>query len=235
VDKAEFDKFADEYREVHSRNIRASGEEPEFFAEYKVLDTAQLAAKLGLGPSPKILDFGAGIGNSVPFFARHMPGARLTCLDVSQKCLQVAMERFPGLADYRLFDGQALPFPDASFDLVFTACVFHHIPEAEHEGLLREMRRVLRPGGMFLIFEHNPRNPLTLSAVKSCVFDENAQLIDATTLRRRVRAAGFAAVQSAYRIFFPGILRQLRFIEPLLKWLPLGAQYYVVGRRHEVP
>lgn len=113
--------------------------------------------------------------------------------------------------------------------MVFSACVFHHIPAEKHEGLLWEICRVLRPGGLFLVFEHNPYNPLTVCAVNSCPFDENAVLIDANTFCKRVTAAGFASVQYTYRIFFPRILRPLRIIEPLLGWLPIGAQYYVVG------
>ena len=57
MDKAEFDKFADEYRALHARNIRISGEGPEFFAEYKVRDVAR---HLGAARSTvaRILDFG---------------------------------------------------------------------------------------------------------------------------------------------------------------------------------
>ena len=229
MNQAEFDKFADEYRNLHSRSIRASGEQPEFFAEYKVMDAARLAADAGLGTSLRVLDFGAGVGNSVPFFVKYIPACRLTCVDVSTRSMEIAEERFPGLAEYREFDGRTLPFTDDSYDMVFSACVFHHIPTEEHMGLLREIRRVLRPRGLFVVFEHNPYNPLTVRAVNSCLFDENAVLLDAYTLRKRVTAAGFASVQHRYRIFFPRILRPLRMIEPLLGWLPFGAQYYVVG------
>jgi hypothetical protein len=44
MDEAEFDKFADEYRSMHAANIRLSGEDPEYFAEYKIAD---IAAELG--------------------------------------------------------------------------------------------------------------------------------------------------------------------------------------------
>lgn len=95
MDQAEFDKFADEYRNLHSRNIRASGEQPEFFAEYKVRDAAKLATDAGLGASLRVMDFGAGVGNSVPFFAKYMPACHLTCVDVSTRSLEIARERFP--------------------------------------------------------------------------------------------------------------------------------------------
>lgn len=108
MNQAEFDKFADEYRNLHSRSIRASGEQPEFFTEYKVMDAARLAADAGLGTSLRVMDFGAGVGNSVPFFVKYNLACRLACVDVSTRSLEIAEERFPGLADYREFDGRTL-------------------------------------------------------------------------------------------------------------------------------
>ena len=230
MDKAEFDHFADEYQALHRANIKASGEGPEFFAEYKIRDLARWVQRLA-PQNPRILDFGAGVGNSVPFFASYLPGAALTCLDVSPRSLDIARERFPGLADYRLFDGQRLPFEDGAFDVAFTACVFHHVAADEHVALLKELHRVLAPGGFFVIFEHNPWNPLTARAVRDCPFDENAVLINAPTLQRRLLSAGFRSARRRYRIFFPAFLKALRVFEPWLAWLPLGAQYYILARK----
>lgn len=231
MDKAEFDKFADEYRAMHVANIGASGETPEYFAEYKVRDVAQLVAKHEPVVS-RILDFGAGIGSSVPYFCQYFPAAELTCVDVSDKSLAIGAARFPGNARFEAFDGRRLPFPDNVFDLAFAACVFHHIPHAEHIDLLQELRRVLTPRGRLIVFEHNPFNPLTVQAVNTCPFDENARLIRAHTMRYHFVAAGFRDLKVRYRIFFPRALRILRPLETLLGWLPLGAQYYVAARKH---
>lgn len=231
MDKAEFDKFADEYRSLHEANIRISQESPDFFAEYKVKDTALLALnKLQTGELD-ILDFGTGVGNSVPFFRRHLPDANLYCLDVSADCLALAQERFSGQAEFVQFDGDVIPFPEAHFDLAFAACVFHHIPTEEHKRHLSDLLRVLRPGGMLVIFEHNPFNLLTVRAVNTCAFDENAVLIKAQTMMQRASTVGFENVERKYRIFFPGSLRALRPLEPFLSWLPLGAQYYIAARK----
>lgn len=226
--ESEFDKFADEYKRMHANNIRASGEGPEYFARYKVQDVARL---LGAYPQheQQILDFGAGVGTSVPYFRELLPNAKLTCLDVSNKSLDLGRRLHPGQADFVWFDGATIPYPDNTFDLVFAACVFHHIPHEQHPAILEELRRVLRPGGQCVFFEHNPYNPLTVRAVNTCPFDENAVLIKAADFHRRTRQAGFSDVTHRYRIFFPGMLRHLRFIEPYLTWLPLGAQYYVAG------
>ena len=50
MDEAEFDKFADEYRALHAANIRLSGEDPEYFAEYKIIDIAAELARANVAP-----------------------------------------------------------------------------------------------------------------------------------------------------------------------------------------
>ena len=230
MDPAEFDRFADEYRSLHARNIAISGEDPEFFAEYKIRDlAAESRTHYGAHFAPTILDFGAGIGSSVPYFCKHLPRAQITCLDVSRRSLEVGEGRFPGQARFVHFDGVHIPFPDGSFDIVFAACVFHHIKHEEHESLFAEFHRVLGLKGMVIVFEHNPYNPLTVRAVNTCAFDENARLITGRAMRRRLYAAGFRNVRLRYRIFFPHALGAIRALERWMRWLPLGAQYYAVA------
>lgn len=227
MDRAEFDCFADEYEQQHASNIRISGETPAYFARYKVQDVARLCA----AQTPaRILDFGAGVGASVPHWREAFPQASLTCLDVSPRSLTIARERHPGAAEYCVFDGVTIPFAAGSFDVAFAACVFHHIDVLRQEPLLRELRRVLSSDGRLFVFEHNPLNPLTRHAVNTCPFDANAVLIGACTLRERLRAAGFGRISLAYRIFFPHALRALRPLERVLTRLPLGAQYYLCAQ-----
>jgi SAM-dependent methyltransferase len=230
MDEAEFDKFAAEYRHIHAANIKLSGEDPEYFAEYKIKDIATELAR-ARAPNGRVLDFGAGVGYSIPFFRRHLPASRVTCLDVSKRSLEIGAAKHGTDAEFRHFDGASIPYDADSFDVTLASCVFHHIPHAEHVGLLREIRRVLRPGGTLFVFEHNPLNPLTRHAVNTCAFDENAVLIGAPRLRARTLEAGFGAARIKYRIFFPAKLRGLRGLERHLTWLPLGAQYYVCARK----
>ena len=231
MDKQEFDKFADEYQAVHAQNIAMSGETTEFFAEYKIAELGKFAASIGLPAAGEVLDFGAGVGNSVPYFNKHLGAYALTCLDVSERSLDIARQRFPGQAEYIHFDGGRLPFDDKRFDIVFSACVCHHIQHARHPALLAEFYRVLKPGGLLLIFEHNPYNPLTVHAVNTCPFDDNADLIKAGTFRRRLQEENFSRTEVNYRIFVPGPMRFLRPLERFVNWLPLGAQYFVAGRK----
>jgi SAM-dependent methyltransferase len=229
MNEAEFDKFADEYHAALSAGIAVSGEAPEYFSEYKLADIAQhWRPRLQPDAAPlRLLDFGAGVGNSVPYVGKYFPGAKLTCLDLSQRSLMVAERRFPGAADYVHFDGVNLPFEPGHFDIAFAMVVFHHIPHEDHLALFQQLQRSLRPGGNLFIFEHNPYNPLTVRVVNNCAFDENARLISAGALRSNILRAGFGSARTRYRVFFPHGLRALRAVEPALAWLPLGGQYFV--------
>lgn len=224
--EAEFDKFAGEYEQEHAASIRLSGETPAFFARYKITDVAEVLARLGRKPL-RILDFGAGVGNSVGPMREAFPDSEIVLLDPSSQSLNIARSRFPGQAHCQPFDGQTIPYGDDHFDLVFTACVFHHIPEELHVGLLGEISRVMKPGGSFFLFEHNPWNPLTLHAVRSCSFDENAVLINARQMNSRMAKAGLSSTRTAYRLFFPRFLAKLRPLERYLTNVPIGAQYFV--------
>lgn len=189
--KSEFDAFAEEYQNLHQNNIRITGELPHYFAEYKIIDTKELTTYYERQEESSILDFGSGVGNSVPYLKKHFPLCNLTCLDISTKSIDIAKKRFPGYAKYCSFDGNLIPFRENSYNIVFTACVFHHIDHSEHAAILSEIYRVLKPGGLFVIFEHNPINPLTLHAVNTCPFDENAVLIKASKLVNTIKRAGF--------------------------------------------
>ena len=94
----------------------------------------------------RILDFGAGIGNSIPFFRRHFPAAHITCADPSVRSIKLSRRRFPGPEQYTLLTGHEIPHEVGAFDMAFSACVFHHIPHEEHAHWLRELLRVTRPG-----------------------------------------------------------------------------------------
>jgi len=222
----EFDKFADEYYSKHADNIRITGEMPEYFARYKVADLVRMHPNL-TAKSTFILDFGAGVGSSVPFLLEFFPNALLSCVDVSPRSLEIGQKRFPTAAKFKLFDGYHLPYDSRAFDLVFAACVFHHIPKNRHADILAEILRVLKPGGLFAVYEHNPLNPLTRRAVRTCAFDENVALIRVGRLTAAIKAAGFVSIKRAFRLFFPRALRFLRPLEPHLGWCPLGAQYVV--------
>ncbi|MGR9000415.1 MAG: class I SAM-dependent methyltransferase [Gammaproteobacteria bacterium] len=227
--QAEFDLLADEYQEQHKKNIAITGESPEYFSEYKIADLAELINRLRL-PTSKILDFGSGIGNSLPYFRKYFSSTAISCADISARSIKIAQNRFPGQENYVLID-KSIPVPTASQDIVFSACVFHHIPHDDHLYWLAELLRITKPGGILAIYEHNPLNPLTIRAVNTCPLDVNAELIQGRTMRQRALDGGWKDAHVDYKLFFPAILSALRPMERHLEWLRLGAQYRMIARK----
>ncbi len=101
-----------------------------------------------------VLEAGCGIGTDGARFAGV--GARYTGLDVTPAALTLARRRFEldGLPG-RFVNGSVtkLPFPDDSFDLVFSHGVIHHVDDTE--AAAREFHRVLKPGGTVLVMVYN--------------------------------------------------------------------------------
>lgn len=225
----EFDLIADDYYVNHAANISVTGENPEYFAEYKILDLFLYVEKHQIAHK-YIFDFGSGIGNSIPFFRKYFSSSVLNCGDISSRSLEIAQSRFPGAESY-INIGETIKLEDSSQDIVFTACVFHHIPKMRRAYWLSELFRVLRPGGMLAIYEHNPLNPLTLRAVNTCPFDINAELIKGNYFKFMLKESGWLNTKLAYKIFFPAAFKILRPLEKKLEFLPLGAQYRLMAQK----
>jgi trans-aconitate methyltransferase len=228
LQQAEFDKFADAYFDMHAENIGISGEDPAYFARYKIVELRRLWSQKRMPEPTTVLDFGCGIGASLPHLAVAFPSARLTAFDVSEKSLTVARDQYPGLANF-IHANDLTELEHTGFDLVFTSCVFHHIDESRHVETFCKLRSLLRPEGRLVVFEHNPANPVTRYIVATCPFDENAVLISSAQLCARQRQAGFLSVERRYVGFFPRALAALRRFEPKLSSMPIGAQYYTVA------
>jgi SAM-dependent methyltransferase len=124
-----------------------------------------------------------------------------------------------------------LPFDDNSFDFVTAVCVFHHLDDAARALLADEIKRVLAPGGLCCIVEHNPWNPATQVIVRRCAVDANAELISAPTTLRLLEQSGFEPLATDYFLYVPErLFERLRWIEEKLRNLPLGGQYISLAR-----
>jgi SAM-dependent methyltransferase len=97
----------------------------------------------------RALDYGCGAGRSTRLLKRL--GYDASGIDISDAMLEAARALDPG-GDYRRLDGARIPLPDGSVDLAFSSLVFFEIPSvAGMTEAAAEIRRVLKPGGVFVL------------------------------------------------------------------------------------
>lgn len=226
----EFDGYASDYKANLGRAVAVSGEEPDYFAAYKINYLHDFLGREGSQPPASILDFGCGVGSSLRHLERQFPKARLHGADVSRESLSLADAEATG-ATLHLISDDKLPLDDETVDVAMAACVFHHIPPQGRALWINELKRVLKPGGHLFIFEHNPLNPVTRKVVRECPFDADAILLPSGESTGLMREAGFCTPNLDYIVFFPRALKVLRPMERFLTKLPLGAQYAAHARR----
>lgn len=143
MDKAYFDEVERRFRKHH--NGAAEDEGKPLFS--KIVDRDWLRGK-------DVLDIAVGSGFSAVSFAEA--GARVTGIDLTDFGVMHAKKNFEvrGLPGTILkMDAQHLQFPDNSFDFVDAWGCLMHMPDTE--GAIREMHRVLRPGGKALAYMYN--------------------------------------------------------------------------------
>jgi SAM-dependent methyltransferase len=99
-------------------------------------------------------------------------------------------------------------------------------------ALTQEAVRVLKPGGIFCIIEHNPFNPITQVIVRRSPVDVNAHLLTAGATTRLSRAAGAHPADTRYFLYFPErVYRPLAGLEDRLAGIPVGGQFAVFSRK----
>lgn len=101
-------------------------------------------------PDLRVLEIGCGTGNLVILVKRLHPDTEVVGLDPDPKALARARRKAEGAAlpiHLDLGFAEELPYPDGSFDRVLSALMFHHLEPDGKEKTLREVRRVLKPGG----------------------------------------------------------------------------------------
>lgn len=111
-----------------------------------------LLAQAGIQPKHRVFDLGCGTGTFDVFIKKRIPQVELVGLDPDPKALARARKKAEREGIAIQFDhgfGDQLPYPDASFDRAISSFMFHHIPTEEKGKTLREVHRVLKPGGEF--------------------------------------------------------------------------------------
>ncbi len=222
-EKVDFDAYADDYESLLQDQLAFFSNDRGYFSNHK----AAIAATLFEDQPRRILDFGCGIGLSLPYLHKYFPQSELVATDVSEKSLDHVRRThtFATVLNDREIDGEI-------FDLIFIAGVFHHIAPSDRSAVIQRLERMLSDNGKLCIFDHNPYNPVTQRMVSTCPFDDDAVLLTRQEMCGLLnRQSGLSVRTKNYCLFFPEPLKALTPLERLLGWLPLGGQYYVVAGR----
>lgn len=113
-------------------------------------------ANLTIAPESQVLDLCCGSGQSTKFLVQY--SQNVTGLDISPVSLKRAQRNVP-LAKYVEALAEDMPFPDNTFDLVHTSVAMHEMTTSQLQQILKEVYRVLKPGGVFALVDfHKPTN-----------------------------------------------------------------------------
>jgi SAM-dependent methyltransferase len=197
--------------------------------------TLELARAARVDSTKHVLDVGSGVGGTSRCLAREF-GCRVTGIDLTDEyCRTAAMlsERvgLANLVDYHQGDATRLPFPDASFDIVWTEHVAMNIPDKMK--LYQEMYRVLKPGGTLAIYDvlAGPSGPV-LFPVPWARTPESSFLVAPDELRNLLENAGFTIenwsdTTDAARVWFVALAEKIRNegMPPLSFQILLGSDF----------
>jgi ubiquinone/menaquinone biosynthesis C-methylase UbiE len=165
----------------------------------------QLVAQAGIEPGATVVEIGCGTGNVLLLAGRVVPDATVIGLDPDADALAFAARKLrrAGLT-MQLDRGYAdhLPYADASVDRVLSAFMLHHLPPDQQQAALREVHRVLVPGGRLHLLDFDGGRPTPPRALRllhrghththAHVHAESLGTAEAVTAA--LREAGFAAV-----------------------------------------
>ncbi len=226
---SEFDKFAENYNESLRNSLALTRTSDKYQAEYKVRllknRLARGVAKTRGGTGLNVLDFGCGVGLSLPYLLEQFSGSKIYATDVSEVSLDVVRAELPQVT----IINSALNAVE-KLDVILMSTVLHHITSSTRVEILENLRANLKPDGCLVVIEHNTYNPLTRRIVSNCPMDVDAELISMRDIKKLLSAdCGFKIRETGYCSFFPEPLKALTKLDPILKKIPLGGQYFVVA------
>ena len=160
----------------------------------------------------KVLDVGCGTGTlAIALRAKVGPGGEVVGIDAAPEMIAVARDKAAKRGadvDFRVGLIEEIPFPDDSFDLVLSSFMFHHLPGDVRQEGLTEIRRVLKPGGRFLLVDLTVHGDSFVGHVMTLF--GHAEQSNASELRAIMGDAGFGEVEILKSRF-----KQLAFVRAL--------------------
>jgi ubiquinone/menaquinone biosynthesis C-methylase UbiE len=131
----------------------------ECFEAPTAMENQFILSRMGPLRGKKLLDIGAGLGESSVYFA--LKGAQVTTVDISPGMVETAVQlaqRFGVEVQGVVSVGEELNVPDAHYDLVYIANTIHHVQD--RAKLFQQIQRVLKPGGRFFSYDPLAYNPV---------------------------------------------------------------------------
>ena len=139
--------------DIAKLDVRAAFEAP------TAIENQYILRMLGPLQGKHILDVGAGLGESSVYFA--LKGARVTCTDLSPAMVETAArlaKRYNVAIKTVVSPGETLAVPSNEFDIAYIANTIHHV--TNKPALFQQLRRVLKPGGLFVSIDPLGYNPV---------------------------------------------------------------------------
>lgn len=214
---------------LHAKPFAAVSETPELLMNF-----AQVVRGLKLLPEMTIVDFGAGACWTSRFLSQL--GLRVIAVDVSESALKIGEDlyrRYSPVGDqppprFLRFDGRTLDLPEESVDRISCWDAFHHVPNPG--DVLKEMARVLKPGGIAGFAEPGPdhsKSPQSQYEMRTNRLIEND--VDMAAIWQDAQAAGFTDLRVA--LFNPeATLLPLQEFESSLNGEDAAGQYLTETR-----
>jgi ubiquinone/menaquinone biosynthesis C-methylase UbiE len=170
-----------------------------------------LVAALDVKAGERVLDVGCGTGTLTLLLAQHTPAGLVAGIDIDPQMLVAAQGKTAGQEDritVQAGSAAVLPYADATFAWVVSSLMFHHLPTPRKLAMLREVHRVLTPGGRLALLDFGPVGQGAVAEAAAALlggFEEAGDNL-AGRVPLFMRAEGFVNVR-VHDVAFGGVIK----------------------------